>query len=478
MNSIINEKPVSFKTLEQETYRSACKDAQERMRERLEAWDASLAKERDKEKYRDKGTRQTTIKTIFGEVTYRRHVYQTITEEGKSAFAYLLDEAMGMERIGCISANLAERIADAVTESSYRAAAEQVSATTGQSVSAQGAWNVLQKIGERIIQEEEAAVREMEADCSRGGKETPVLFEEMDGVWLSMQDRRHKKMKKQEMKVFTMYEGWDRKKEEEGRSSLVGKVMLAGMEKSAQFHEKREACIRKTYNADEIQQRILNGDGGSWIRETYDPDAIFQLDRYHIYREILRKIGDKKAQRKIRRLFEEEKIGEMLEYIRTYAESVADGDKDKRKEKAMELHAYLSNNKEGLLPYQKRGIPIPEAREGILYKAMGVQEGQNCTVITLRMKHRRMRWSPEGANNLAKVLYKKENRDLYETIERFCDGQILVGETRERIETLSAAKAPKKDGKGSPYPDTVRAHVPLMDAMQTAARKALCAALR
>ncbi len=39
------------------------------------------------------------------------------------------------------------------------------------------------------------------------GKEVlPVLFEEMAGVWLSMQDGRHQKMKKQEMKVFTMYE--------------------------------------------------------------------------------------------------------------------------------------------------------------------------------------------------------------------------------------------------------------------------------
>ena len=34
------------------------------------------------------------------------------------------------------------------------------------------------------------------------------------------------------------------------------------------------------YNVDEIQQRILNGDGGSWIKEPYDPDVIFQLDRY------------------------------------------------------------------------------------------------------------------------------------------------------------------------------------------------------
>ena len=80
-----------------------------------------------------------------------------------------------------------------------------------------------------------------------------------------------------------------------------------------------EALIKKTYNADEIQQRILNGDGGSWIKETYDLDAIFQLDGYHIYQEILRKIADKKVQKDIRELFEEEKIEEMLEYIEMYA---------------------------------------------------------------------------------------------------------------------------------------------------------------
>lgn len=36
-----------------------------------------------------------------------------------------------------------------------------------------------------------------------------------------------------------------------------------------------------------------------------------RLDRYHIYQEILRKIGDKEAQSEIRRLFDEEKIGEI-----------------------------------------------------------------------------------------------------------------------------------------------------------------------
>ena len=52
----------------------------------------------------------------------------------------------------------------------------------------------------------------------------------------------------------------------------------------------------------EKERRILNGDGGSWIKEAYDPDVIFQLDRYHIYQEILRKIGDKEAQKAVREL--------------------------------------------------------------------------------------------------------------------------------------------------------------------------------
>lgn len=39
----------------------------------------------------------------------------------------------------------------------------------------------------------------------------------------------------------------------------------------------------------------MNGDGGSWIKEPYDPEVIFRLDRYHICQEILRKIGDKEG---------------------------------------------------------------------------------------------------------------------------------------------------------------------------------------
>lgn len=477
MISIVDEKLVSFKTLEQKIYAYVCELGRELTRLMLEHYDDELAQGRDRQNYRDKGKRTTAIKTVYGEVSYSRRVYETKSEEGKRAYVYLLDEAMRMEKIGLISTNLAEKIALSVTESPYRVTAEGISSTCGQSISAGGVWNLMQRLGERISEEETQAVRQMEAGRAQGTKAVPVLFEEMDGVWLHMQDRHHKKMKSREMKVFTMYEGWDAEKEKQKRSTLVEKTMLAGMEGSVEFHAKREACIQTKYAPEEIGQRILNGDGGSWIREVYDPEAIFQLDRYHIYQEILRKIGDKKAQREIRELLEADRPEEMLEYIRTYAVSVeSPEEKAKRSRNAMELYRYLENNKEGLLPYHKRGIPIPEPEEGILYKEMGIQESQNCTVLTLRMKNRRMRWSLNGANNLAKALYRKENRELVSTIERYTDGLIFSMQLQEAVKQLSAAKAPRKEGKGNRYVEVANHRVPLLEAMQTASRKAFRAA--
>ena len=473
MSIIVEESLVSFKELEQKIFSYVCELGREITRIMLESYDKELADGRDKKAYRGKGSRRTSIKTVYGEVEYSRRVYRTETEDGQTAHVFLLDQAMRMDKIGLISTNLAEKIALAVTESPYRTTADIISRTCGQSISAQGVWNMMQRLGERIDEEERYAVKQMEADQTEGTRALPVLFEEMDGVWLHMQDEHHRKMKKQEMKVFTMYEGWDAEKEKENRSTLVGKTMLAGMEDSHTFHEKREACIRKKYNADEIGQRILNGDGGGWIREPYDPEVIFQLDRYHIYQEVLRKIKEKKAQQDIRGLLEKEKIDEMLEYIRVYADSVESPDGgDTGSKKARELLQYLENNREGLLPYDRQGTVIPESPEGLIYKHMGVQENQNCTVITMRMKHRRMRWSPAGANNLAKVLYRRENKDLIRTIERYTDGLIFTMQMKQVIEILSAAKAPKKDGKGNIYADLINRHMPIVEAMQTAGREA------
>lgn len=474
MKTIVGESQITFKELEQNIYKYVCDMAVEMTKIILEDYDRELHTGRDTKIYRDKGTRTTTIKTVYGDVAYNRHVYQTKDEEGHTAHIYLLDKAVKMDKIGLISTNLAEKIASCVTENSYRVTADTISETSGQSISHGGAWKLVQKLGERVSREEELQVKQMNADTLEGDREIGVLFEEMDGVWLRLQGKDHKSIPKQEMKVATIYEGW-----EKDGSRLCGKKIIAGMEKSTEFHAKREAQIRSIYNTDEIEYRILNGDGGGWIKDPYEPETVFQLDRFHIRREIKRKLNQDEAARKtVEELFHEEKMDEMLEYILIYADSVeTDDEKDKRAKKARELYQYLSHNRDGLMPYQKQGLTLPELPEGMRYGNMGVQENQNCTVITMRMKGNRRRWSVNGANNMAKLLYRKENKELAGTVNKYAEALIFNIRMTEILTTLSAAKAPKKDGKGNPYADVINRHIPLRDAVQTASRRAFTKAL-
>ena len=96
MKSIIEEKLISFKELEQKIFRYVCEIGCEITQIMLESYDAELSETRDKKKYRGKGKRKTSIKTVYGTVEYHRTVYQTALENGEKAYVYLLDEAMQM----------------------------------------------------------------------------------------------------------------------------------------------------------------------------------------------------------------------------------------------------------------------------------------------------------------------------------------------------------------------------------------------
>ena len=115
----------------------------------------------------------------------------------------------------------------------------------------------------------------------------------------------------------------------------------------------------------------------------------------------------------------------------------------------MKLYKYLANNKEGLLPYDKRGIEISAPPKGMVYKGLGVQENQNCTVITLRMKHRRMRWSKSEQITWQRhcIEGKKQGIDRnYRQIYRRTG--IHVMQMQEIIETIKCSKGSEKRRKG------------------------------
>ncbi|MCR5177934.1 MAG: UPF0236 family protein, partial [Lachnospiraceae bacterium] len=141
--NIVEDVELSFKELEQKVFRYVCMLGCEITQKVLEDYDKKLHNERDKKVYRDKGKRTTSIKTVYGDVTYSRCVYRTKTEAGETAYVYLLDKAMHMEKIGLISTNLAERIAMTVTETPYRETSDFICKTTGQTISPMGVWDLI-----------------------------------------------------------------------------------------------------------------------------------------------------------------------------------------------------------------------------------------------------------------------------------------------------------------------------------------------
>lgn len=450
MKSIIAENGVTFKELEKKIYSWICQVGRQFTSEFLERYDQILMRERDKSKYRHKGTRQTTVKTVYGEVTYSRVVYEVTEEDGSRRFVYLLDETLQLENVGLVSTNMAELLVKGITELSYRACAAKASEMTGQSISAMGVWNVIQALGEKVCGEEKELVESHKAGRVHGEKEVPVLFEEADGVYINLQgkDRKQCGQDKAEMKVAIAYDGW--KKTGKDRYILPDKVVVAGFAKAKEFHAYREAAIAEKYNLDEVSQRILNADGAPWIRKVKDKSTCFQLDPFHRNKAVKEKIHDRKAVEDIMGLLAEEKTDELFRYLETYKTSLWE---DGEIADAEELIRYYENNREGLLPYQSQGLELPEHPQGLEYRNMGTMENHVWSVIARRMKHNHTSWSKSGGNHLAKILAKKCSGKLNEVTEKL-KRPVFEEEKVEGLyqEILMSAKAPKKDGKGYEYP--------------------------
>ena len=464
LDKMITINDLEFNNLEKKIYEIGCEYARAVMEEILVRIDEEISKSRDREIYRHKGKRKTTIKTLMGEVEIERAVYKTKGENGESQYIYLLDKILNFKTFGQVSANLAFKIAENACISSYRNTAKNITELTGQRISHGGAWNIIQALGEAIKKEEDEYAKLTEEDKIIGTKETKILFEEADGVYINIQGKKAKKL---EMKVAVAYDGWI--ESGKGRYELRNKIAIAGFDKAKDFQKRKEGMIASKYNTDEIELRILNGDGAPWIKNgIIDETVHYQLDQFHLQREITRKVKDKEQKREIQRLLKRKEIEELLEYItKIYITT----EEEKEKMKIKELYTYLCGNKEGLLPYTERGLTIPVPPEGVIYKLLGTMEHHICDIIAKRMKKNKASWSLKGGENLAKILTAKVNQTLYEKTTNI--SKIILPEkyTKEIAEILSAAKAPKKEGKGYQYPRV--GGTPFIEAFVTNGREAI-----
>ena len=442
---MLNENGLTFKDFEKKTFEMICKLGQEYTRDFLERYDTYLMENRDKEAYRNKGKRTTTVKTVYGEVEYERRVYEVTREDGIKEFVYLLDEQLEISGVGLISMNMAEQMVSSITEMSYRETAEKITEMTGQSISAMGVWNVIQSLGDKVCEEEKELVKAHKSGKVKGDKEAPVLFEETDGVYVRLQKE---KQKKGEIKIGIAYDGW--KETGKNRYTLDGKVVVAGFSKSKEFQEYREATIAKTYNLDETDVRIMNADGAEWIKNICDEDTVFQLDPFHRNKAIKENIPYPQASEAIHELLKQQDVDGLLAYLEIYRDSLYE---DEEIEKANRLITYFTNNRDGLIPYTEKELELPENKQGLVYRNMGTMENHVWSIIAKRMKHNHTCWSIKGGNNLAKILAKKCSGKLNEVASKI-KMPTFEKTVAEKIENdiLMAGQIKKKSGKGYEYP--------------------------
>jgi hypothetical protein len=133
-------------------------------------------------------------------------------------------------------------------------------------------------------------------------------------------------------------------------------------------------------------------------------------------------------------------------YVNCYDDTIAQ--EAAEKENLQNLLTYFQNNKDGLVPYHRRGLNLPPPPEGVEYRRMGCMESNVFTVIGNRMKGRRACWSIKGGNNLARLLCLNATKRLPQTLQNLTSAVLPERYAEEILTGFSPTKIAKSVGKG------------------------------
>lgn len=272
--NILTKENVTFKDLEEIAFKIACEFANEILKNMLEEYDKKIMDDRDTVRYRHKGQEKTTIKVKTGLVEYKRTKYVEKLDDGSKKCVYLTDEILHIKEQGQISGGVIDLIVNNISEVSYRVCAKMINNMTGLTISGVAIWNIIQRLGQEIKQYEKEKVKAYKEEKLKAGeKETPIIYQEADGIMIYTQgkDREKqiekykkehpneevpKKVRNIEIKLGTTYEGW--KEVGKNRYELVGKEYVSGYMSGEEMADITNANLYSKYDMSKVEIRVLN----------------------------------------------------------------------------------------------------------------------------------------------------------------------------------------------------------------------------
>ena len=167
------------------------------------------------------------------------------------------------------------------------------------------------------------------------------------------------------------------------------------------------ANLYSKYNMSKVELRVLNSDGGRWIKKLLTAKTIYQADSYHLKEKIAKNVRDTEDAEVLKALFYKKEYSKMVEYTESLKYKY-EGEVEEV-EKLNELQRYLEKRKEWMKRYKdypgvKQKLKTYSKETGLKYRNMGCQESNNYSKLTRRMKKKRMSWSKNGSENIAKVI--------------------------------------------------------------------------
>lgn len=372
---------------------------------------------------KSEGFRERGILTLFGEIRYRRRVYCH-----QQAWVYALDEKLGIEEKQTISPSILKAAAYMATQNSYRESANLL-AQWDIHLSHQRIHQAVQTDGEAIEK------RQMTTGQTEGQREAEVIVVESDGIHVALQGKDRQKAKSLEIKTGCMYEGWETVNPWKQQYRLKNPYVMAVAGSAKEYWEQVDRRL-SIYDLDKAKLLLFGSDGAPWGSygvELY-PEAIHQIDAFHVQRWIKRVFGytQQSIADTIQSLVESDDRQGFAAWMQSQEAKYP-----QKKKEIQKLRKTIEKHWESIKDYRTRAPYLPEIARGI-----GNIEHANDNLVADRMKKRGMAWSIQGAIRLVQVKAAVRNGE-WDDVCRWVMEQ--AGNTKEARE--EAAKTPRQRGR-------------------------------